>query len=93
MSYKGKYLKRKARKRLKTCDLILIILGAFLLVFTAGMTLIFIMTGAVPDTLITCVFAASGGEFGVMGWIKTSKERKLERRYELLDRKYCNKEK
>ena len=40
------------------------------------------------DTLCTCVFAACGGECGVMGWIKTTKERQRERSFELEDREH-----
>ena len=60
---------------MKTMDLILIIVGVFLLMFTETMTVTFIICGSIPDTLCTCVFAALGGECGVMGWIKTAKEK------------------
>lgn len=60
---------------MKTMDVILILIGVFLLLFTVTMTIVFIVCGSVPDTLITCVFAALGGECGVMGWIKTAKEK------------------
>ena len=38
-----------------------------------------------PDTLITCVFATLGGECGILGWIKTTKEKKQDRRWQLAD--------
>ena len=60
---------------MKTMDVILVIIGVFLLLFTVAMIVVFIVCGSVPDTLITCVFAALGGECGVMGWIKTAKEK------------------
>ena len=60
---------------MKTMDIILVVIGVFLLLFTIAMTVVFAVCGAVPDTLITCVFAALGGECGVMGWIKTAKEK------------------
>ena len=41
--------------------------------------------GSVPDTLITCVFATLGGECGILGWIKTTKEKKQDRRWQLAD--------
>ncbi|MBQ9428627.1 MAG: hypothetical protein IJU41_03675 [Clostridia bacterium] len=72
---------------MKTMDRILIIVGIALLGFTVTMTVIYCMTGGIPDTLCTCVFAALGGECGVMGWIKTTKERLRERKYEIEDRK------
>ncbi|MFR2116015.1 MAG: hypothetical protein ACLS45_01845 [Subdoligranulum sp.] len=40
----------------------------------------------VPDTLITCVYATLGGECGVMGWIKTTKDRNRERKWEQEDK-------
>ncbi len=60
---------------MRTMDIILIIVGTALLLFTVTMTVTFFIRGAIPDTLCTCVFAALGGECGVMGWIKTAKER------------------
>lgn len=69
-------------------NLILIIVGVSLFLFTISMIFVFCKYGAVPDTLITCVFAALGGECGVMGWIKTNKDRNRDRKQELEDREY-----
>lgn len=76
----------EGKKKIRTMDLILVIVGIALLVFTAVMIWLFTRFGAVPDTLITCVFAALGGECGIMGWIKTTKERNKEREWEKEDR-------
>ena len=43
----------------------------------------------IPDTLVTCVFAALGGECGAMAWIKTAKERNKERKWEVEDRTHA----
>ena len=72
-------------KRLKTMDRILILVGVVLVLFTATMIILFIRTGMEPSTLETCVFAALGGECGVMGWIKTTKERNKEREWQKED--------
>ncbi|MBQ7930551.1 MAG: hypothetical protein IJ334_05995 [Clostridia bacterium] len=64
-------------KKLGTMDLILLLLGVFLALFTTAMTVIHCITGSTPDTLITCVFGICGVEGGVMGWIKTAKMKKL----------------
>ena len=64
---------------MKTMDKILVIIGVFLFLFTVAMMAIFCICGSVPDTLITCVFTALGGECGVMGWIKTAKEKYREK--------------
>lgn len=60
---------------LGTMDLILLIIGIFLTVFTTAMIVIHCVTGSTPDMLITCVFGICGIEGGVMGWIKTSKNK------------------
>ena len=68
-------------------NVILMILGVALVAFTVAMIRLFREYGAVPDTLVASVFAALGGECGIMGWIKTSKERSQARKWELEDRK------
>ena len=65
---------------------ILVIVGVSLLVFTIVMIQLFKVYGTVPDTLITCVFATLGGECGIMGWIKTTKDRNRERKWEQEDK-------
>lgn len=72
----------------RTMDKILLLLAVFLLIFVSVMIWLYYRTGAIPDTLCTCVFAICGGECGVMGWIKTTKERLRDRKYELKDREY-----
>lgn len=58
---------------MKTSKKILILLGSGLFLFTTLMIVIFCVKGAIPDTLVTCVFACCTGEFSILGWIKTSK--------------------
>lgn len=72
---------------MKVMDVILVIVGICLVVFTVAMIILFRTYGSIPDTLCTCVFAALGGECGIMGWIKTSKDRRREREWELEDKK------
>ena len=59
----------------KTMDLILILVGVSVVVFTVVMIWLYLLTGAIPDTLCTCFFVACTGECGFMGWIKTAKTR------------------
>lgn len=75
------------KKKIKTMDVVLVFIALALVVFTTVMICIFKTQGAIPDTLCTCVFAALGGECGAMAWIKTTKERKQDRIWELEDRK------
>ncbi len=69
-------------------DVILGFIAFILLLFIVVMIWLYYKTGAIPDTLCTCVFAICGGECGVMGWIKTSKERMRDRNYEIEDRQH-----
>ena len=80
---------KRQKKEVRTMDVVLIVIALFLLVFVTVLIAQYYFTGGIPDTLCTCVFAICGGECGVMGWIKTTKERKQERKYELEDRKYA----
>lgn len=45
-----------------------------------------------PATLTACVFGVCGFENGVMGWIKTTKEKVRDRRWEQEDRERMRKE-
>ena len=63
------------KNRLKTMDRILVIIALAVVIFTAGMVLLFIFYQAIPDTLCACFFALCGTECGAMAWIKTTKER------------------
>lgn len=71
----------------KTMDIILIIVGVAILIFTIIMIWLYLVTGGIPDTLVTCFFAACTGECGFMGWIKTAKTRNQEREWEKEDEK------
>ena len=74
-------------KKRKTMDVILIGLAVFLLIFIVVMLALYYITGGIPDTLCTCVFGICGGECGVMGWIRTTKDKQTDRRNQLEDRK------
>lgn len=81
--------KRRNGKRnpIGTMDKILIVVFVCLVVFAVTMIWLFTVYGSVPDTLITCVFATLGGECGILGWIKTTKEKKQDRKWQREDRK------
>ena len=69
------------KKGIKTMDLILVIIGVSLVWFTHRMLTLYETTGGIPDTLCQCVFALLGGECGVMGWIKTTKDKQQDRKW------------
>lgn len=75
-----------AKKKYKTMDIVLVVVGFLLIAFTLKMIHVFETTGAIPDTLCTCVFAALSGECGIMGWIKVTKDKYTERKWQQEDR-------
>lgn len=77
----------RQKKSVGTMDKILVVIFICLVIFTAVMIRIFTVYGSVPDTLVTCVFAALGGECGIMGWIKTTKEKRQDRKWQQEDRR------
>lgn len=68
-------------KNAKTMDIILIIVAILVIAFTVTMIFLFLRYAMVPDTLITCFYAAMASECGIMGWIKTAKVRHQEREW------------
>ena len=58
---------------MKTSNVILGLMGLFLLAFIAAMTVIFCVKGAVPDTLIQYTLGAGGVEALLLAGIKISK--------------------
>ena len=75
------------KKERRTLDLILIVIAVFLLAFVVAMIWLYYRTGGIPDTLCSCVFAACGGECGVMGWIKAYNEKLQKQQEEKEERK------
>ncbi len=86
--YANRYRRRNRRRDVKTMDVVLVTIAIFLCLFAGVMICLYVRTGGIPDTLCTCVFAACGGECGVMGWIRTTKDRQRERGYEIADREH-----
>lgn len=66
-------MKGKRVKRRNTSNVVLIILGVFLLAFVVTMTVIFCVKSSVPDTLIQCVMGSGGLECVALAGIKISK--------------------
>ena len=63
---------KKSKKR-KTSNIVLLVLGLFVMAFIVSMEVIFCVTGSVPDTLIQYTLGAGGLEVLVMAGIKISK--------------------
>ena len=79
-------------KRVGVMNVILLALGAGTVAFTLEMIRTFKMYGAIPDTLVQCFFVAVTGECGFMGWIKTSKERRRDRKWQKEDEQQAREE-
>ena len=81
-----------AKKKMGTMDKVLILEGVIMVAYTAADLAVFWHTGNEPATLTACVFGVCGFENGVMGWIKTTKEKVRDRRGEQEDRERMRKE-
>lgn len=65
-------------KKMGVMDKVLIFEAVVLILYTVADLVVFWHTGAEPYTLTGCVFAVCGLENGVMGWIKTNKDKAAE---------------
>lgn len=68
--------------RIGTLNLILILVGAFFVWFNWQMLCIFREQGMIPETYACAVIAATIGECGICGWIRTNKDRRREHQWE-----------
>lgn len=62
-------------EKMGVMDKVLIFEAAVLIAYTVADLAVFWHTGAEPYTLTGCVFGLCGLENGVMGWIKTNKDK------------------
>lgn len=72
--------------KIGTLNIVLICVGSFFVWFNCRMLEIFETSGAIPETYACAVIAATIGECGICGWIRTSKDRKQEREWDKEDR-------
>ena len=79
--YRARRLQRDSdeqRKPMGVMDKVLILEAVTLVAYTVADLIVFWHTSAEPMTLTACVFGVCGLENGVMGWIKTSKDKAAE---------------
>lgn len=69
---------RDAPKKMGVMDKVLVLEGVILVAYTVAALAVFWHTGGEPSTLTACVFGVCGLENGVMGWIKTNKDKAAE---------------
>ena len=66
------------KKKMGVMDKVLILEVVILVAYTTADLILFWHTGSEPATLTACVFGVCGLENGVMGWIKTNKDKAAE---------------
>lgn len=64
--------------KMGTMDKILVLEAVVLICYTVADLIVFWHVGSEPTTLTACVFGVCGVENGVMGWIKTNKDKAAE---------------
>lgn len=90
---RGNCVKRKfekivaAVKKVGTLNLVLMIVGAFFVWFNWQMIQTFRMYGSMPETYACAVVAATIGECGICGWIRTNKDKRQDREWQKEDLK------
>lgn len=80
------------KKDLPVMDICLVVVCIIMLAFTTVMIWIFCRYGAVPDTLVISVYGVLGGECGFLAMIRTAKEKNRDRKNELEDREYMERQ-
>lgn len=78
---------KKLLKKAGTLNIILCVVGVFFVWFNWQMIVLFRSYGSIPETYACAVVAATIGECGICGWIRTTKDRNRERKWEIEDRK------
>lgn len=74
-------------KKIGTLNLVLILVGAFFVWFNWQMLQIFREYASIPETYACAVIAATIGECGICGWIRTNKDRNREHKWEQEEKK------
>lgn len=69
-------------KSIGTLNFILFLVGAFFLWFNWQMLDIFRTCGSIPESYACAVIAATIGECGICGWIRTNKDKKRDYEWE-----------
>ncbi len=85
-------LKKKIKKivsaiKVGTLNLVLMFVGAFFIWFNWQMILLYRQCDSMPETYACAVVAATIGECGICGWIRTNKDKQQDRKWEKEDRK------
>lgn len=74
-------------KKVGTLNIVLILVGVFFVWFNWQMILVFRECGSMPETYACAVVAATIGECGICGWIRTNKDKQQDRKWQKQDEK------
>ncbi len=77
--------------KIGTLNLVLIVVCAFFIWFNWQLLDIFRDCGSIPETYACAVIAATIGECGICGWIRTNKDRNQERKWKKEDQEAAEK--
>ncbi len=77
--------------KIGTLNIILVIVGAFFLWFNFQMIEMYNKVGSIPESYACAVIAATIGECGICGWIRTNKDKRQTRMWTKQDRDEINK--
>ncbi len=73
--------------KIGTLNIVLICVGLFFVWFNYQMLEMFKLCGAIPETYACAVIAATIGECGICGWIRTNKDKRMQREWDKEDQK------
>lgn len=76
--------------KIATLDVVLIFVGSFFFWFNYQMLEMFKAVGSIPEGYACAVVAATIGECGICGWIRTNKDKKQQRVWDKEDQKESN---
>ena len=72
--------------KIGTLNIVLVCVGTFFLWFNYRMLEMYITCGSIPESYACTVIAATIGECGICGWIRTNKDKEQSRKWEKEDR-------
>lgn len=71
--------------KIGTLNLVLLLVGAFFIWFNWQMISVYRSCGSMPETYACAVVAATIGECGICGWIRTTKDKRQDRKWQKQD--------
>ena len=72
-------------KKIGTLNFVLLLVGTFFIWFNWQMISVYRSCGSMPETYACAVVAATIGECGICGWIRTTKDKRQDRKWQKQD--------